>query len=115
MCIFCKIGKKEISVSAIHYEDNEVIAFDDNAPLAPVHILIIPKAHIESINDLEKDQADLVGKMILVAREIAKNLKISENGYKLLFRVGIHGQQEIPHIHLHLIGGAQLEEKIGPA
>ncbi len=112
MCIFCKIINKEITADIV-YEDNEILAFSDVSPLAPIHILIIPKKHIESINDLGKNDIDLIGNMILQAKNIAKKLKISEKGYKLLFRTGVHGGQEVPHIHLHLIGGAEMYEKIG--
>ncbi len=113
MCIFCKIAKKEIPAEVI-FEDEDIVAFKDAHPLAPVHILIIPQKHIESINDLEKGDQLLAGKMILAGKKIAKDLNISENGYKLLFRVGRDGGQEVPHIHLHLLGGAKLYEEIRP-
>lgn len=112
-CIFCQIIKKEIP-AVIIYEDDEIIAFNDIRPIAPVHILIIPKEHIESVNDLEDKDTELIGKMIILAKKIAINLDIAPNGYKLLFRVGEWGGQEVPHIHLHLIGGAKLYENIHP-
>jgi histidine triad (HIT) family protein len=90
------------------------MAFPDIAPIAPVHILIIPKKHIASINDITNEDHDLISRMIYVARDIAEENGIASDGYKLLFRTGRHGGQEVPHIHLHLIGGAQLYEKIGP-
>jgi len=111
-CIFCKIANKEIPAD-FFYEDDEIVAFADAKPVAPIHILIIPKRHINSINELEESDIALMGKMILVAKKLAQEKRISEDGYKLLFRVGKHGGQEVPHIHLHLIGGAQLYEKIG--
>ncbi len=111
--IFSKIIRKEIPADIL-YEDEEILAFRDIHPLAPVHILIIPKREIESINDLETADAPLLGKMILVAKRIAKDLNISEKGYKLLFRTGHDGGQEVNHIHLHLIGGARLTEDIHP-
>ncbi len=114
MCIFCRIVKKEIPADII-YEDDEVMAIKDVHPMAPVHVLIIPKKHIETINDLTEKEVDLAGKIILTAKNIARDLKISEDGYKLLFRVGKNGGQEIPHIHLHLIGGTKLFEEIRPA
>jgi histidine triad (HIT) family protein len=115
-CIFCQIVNKKIPAKII-YEDDEVLAFPDINGLAPVHILIIPKKHIESINHLqaEKDEGALAGKLIMVAQQIAQEQEIAEGGYKLLFRVGKHGEQEVPHIHLHLIGGAQLREDVGVA
>ena len=112
-CIFCKIVAKKIDAKII-FEDKDVIAFKDIKPIAPVHILIIPKLHIASINDLTKDHESLIGKMVLSARNIAEQLEIAENGYKLLIRTGKHGGQEVDHIHLHLIGGAPLHEEIRP-
>jgi histidine triad (HIT) family protein len=109
--IFSKIIRGEIP-KEFRYQDDEILAFDDIHPLSPVHVLIIPKREIESINDLKEDDALLVGKMILVAKQIAGDLNISEKGYKLLFRTGHDGGQEVKHIHLHLIGGARLSEDI---
>ncbi|KKQ50892.1 MAG: HIT-like protein [Parcubacteria group bacterium GW2011_GWD2_38_11] len=112
-CIFCKIIEKKIDAKIV-FENKEIIAFKDIHPLAPVHILIIPKKHIVSINDVNVEDAKLLGDMIIAARNIAKDLDIAENGYKLLFRTGKHGGQEVDHIHLHLIGGAALHEEIRP-
>lgn len=111
MCIFCKIIAREIPAEIV-YEDEDVVAFKDIHPVAPVHILIIPKKHIESINNLEESDKELIGTLVLTARNIAQNLRIAENGYKLLFRTGRDGGQEVDHIHLHLIGGARLYEEI---
>ncbi len=113
MCVFCKIIKKEIPTEFL-YEDDLVVAFRDIHPIAPVHVLVIPKKHIESIVNISEENERLMGRIILAAKKIAEELKISEKGYKLLFRVGRHGGQEIKHIHLHLIGGAQLKEDIRP-
>lgn len=113
-CIFCKIIQKEIPAEIV-FEDEEIMAFKDTQPIAPAHIIIIPKKHIESINQLEEADANMAGRMILVAKQIAVKLDIAEKGYKLLFRVGSDGGQEVPHIHLHLIGGAKLREDIHPA
>lgn len=111
--VFDKIIRKEITADVV-FESDDILAFRDIRPLAPVHILIIPKKRIASIDDLEAEDASLMGNMVLVARDIARDLNISEKGYKLLFRVGRDGGQEIPHIHLHLIGGARLSENIHP-
>lgn len=111
--VFTKIISREIPADIL-YEDDDILAFKDIHPLAPVHVLIIPKREIPTINDLQDDDALLVGRMILVARNIARDLNISEKGYKLLFRTGRDGGQEIPHIHLHLIGGVRLSENIRP-
>ncbi len=105
-CIFCKIINKEIFTKII-FEDDLVLAFDDVHPVASVHVLIIPKKHFESINDLTKTQKNerLMGRLILVAKQIASDRGIAEKGYKLLIRTGKEGGQEVPHIHLHLMGG----------
>lgn len=112
-CVFCKIARKEIPADIV-YEDEDVIAFRDAHPIAPVHVLVIPKRHIASVADISKQDAPLMGKIVYAAKKIASDLKISRVGYKLLFRVGEHGGQEVKHIHLHLIGGARLREDIGP-
>lgn len=111
--IFLKIIRKEIPADIV-YEDDEILAFYDIRPIAPVHILIIPKKPIESIATMEAEDAQIVGKMFLVAQRIARDLNISEKGYKLLIRVGRDGGQEVPHLHLHLLGGARLSENIHP-
>ncbi len=115
-CVFCKIANKEISSENIEYEDKTVIAFPDMHPIAPVHILIIPKKHIASINDLPENEEGekIAGKLIMIAKKLAKKKGIDKDGYKLLFRTGKYGGQEVPHIHLHLIGGAPLSEDIKP-
>ncbi|EKE25746.1 MAG: HIT family protein [uncultured bacterium] len=112
-CIFCKIIDKKIDAKIV-FENKEIMAFKDIHPLAPVHILIIPKKHIVSVNDVEQVDAKLLGDMIITARDIAKQLEIAEGGYKLLLRTGKNGGQEVDHIHLHLIGGAALHEEIRP-
>ncbi len=113
-CVFCKIVNKEIPKEMV-FEDEEIAAFEDIHPIAPVHILIIPKKHILTVDDLSEEDTELIGKMILVAQKLARKLKTSDNGYKLLFRVKRWGGQEVNHIHLHLIGGAKLKEEIRPA
>ncbi|MEI6040208.1 MAG: HIT domain-containing protein [Candidatus Berkelbacteria bacterium] len=108
-CIFCSIVDKK-SPANIEFEDNNIIAFWSIEPKAPVHILIVPKKHIESVAKLEEIDAELIGQMVLVAKGLAEKKDIAGNGYKLIFNVGTHGGQAVNHIHLHLIGGAQLEE-----
>ena len=102
MCIFCKILAKEIPAEFL-FENGDIVAFKDKYPKAKTHILIVPKKHIETIKDLKEDEEDeiLVGKMFLVARDIAKGLKL--DGYQTLFNVGRAGGQEVMHIHLHLM------------
>jgi histidine triad (HIT) family protein len=112
-CLFCKIAKKETPADIV-YEDEEVLGFKDIHPIAPVHILIIPKKHISSIAQIKEEDTELMGKIIVAAKKIADELNISKDGYKLLFRVRRHGGQEVDHVHLHLIGGAPLFEDIHP-
>jgi len=110
-CVFCKIVRKEIPADIV-YENDDVLAFRDAHPIAPVHILVIPKKHIASVTDISEGDTALMGKLIVAAKKIASDLNISKKGYKLLIRVGEHGGQEVQHIHLHLIGGARLAEGI---
>ena len=110
-CIFCKIVSKEIPASVV-FEDAEIIAFEDVSPLAPVHILLIPKRHIGSVTEISESDAELMGKLVFRAKELAKQTGTDEGGYKLLLRAGKDGGQEVPHIHLHLIGGGPLYEEI---
>ena len=111
--IFLKIIRKELPADIV-YEDADILAFHDIHPLAPVHILIIPKKPIESIATLKDADIGLVTQMFLTAKHIAEDLNISEKGYKLLIRVGKDGGQEVPHLHLHLIGGVRLGDNIRP-
>lgn len=106
-CIFCKISKKEIS-SQIIYEDDLVVAFPDINPKAPVHILIVPKKHIETVDHLDPRDEKIVGAMVYAAQKIAREKGIAQDGYRLVFNVRSHGGQVVEHIHLHLLGGKQL-------
>ena len=95
--------------SEIIYEDDEILAINDINPVAKVHILIIPKRKIETINDTSSEDQNLLGKMILVAKDLAKKHKINESGYRLLFNTNSDAMQTVFHIHLHLIGGEKLK------
>ncbi len=106
-CIFCKIANK-IAPAKIVYEDEKVIAFPDINPKAPIHILIIPKKHIPSVNHLEGKDSELIGKLFLVAQKLAKKYEIDKSGYRLIFNVGKDAGQTVDHLHLHLIGGKRL-------
>jgi len=106
-CIFCKIAKKEIPAEII-YEDNVIMAFRDANPVAPVHILIIPKSHIPSINHLGLKDKTLIGELILVAQKIAREQKVDKSGYRLIINMGKDAGQTVDHLHLHLIGGHRL-------
>ena len=102
-CVFCKISKGETKADFV-YQDDEIIAFNDISPKAPVHLLLVPRRHIESINHLCNDDAELMGSMMCIAPKIAKEVGTGD-GYKLLFNVGRKGGQIVDHIHLHLMGG----------
>lgn len=105
-CVFCQIATKKLPAK-IQYEDEEIIAFDDINPKTEVHILIVPKKHIVSVKEIEKSDIELVGKMILTAKTIAKEKGL--NGYKLIFNVGRDGGQLVDHLHLHLLGGGNIQ------
>ena len=110
-CIFCKIANKEIN-SEFVYEDDEIIAFKDVNPQAPIHILVIPKKHIKSIIDLTDEDEMLVGKMYTAVRKIAKKLNIEESGFRLIVNCGKDAGQEVPHLHFHILAGKKLGTKI---
>ncbi len=110
-CLFCKIASGKLS-SNKRFEDDRIFAFDDIHPQAKVHILIIPKKHIDSVAELKNADAKLVGEMILTAQKLAKEFKIDKSGYRLVFNTKKDGGQIIDHIHLHLIGGQKLETMV---
>ena len=96
------------------YEDDLVVAFKDIRPIAPIHVLVITKKHIETIADFKDKNELLAGRLVFAAKKIAEQLGIASSGYKILFRVGDDGGQEVQHVHLHLLGGAKLSENIKP-
>jgi histidine triad (HIT) family protein len=109
MCVFCKIVKGELPAKVV-YEDDLIMAFHDINPQRKVHVLIIPKKHISSMNDLTEEDKEVMGHLMVKVPEIAKKLGIAEDGYRLIVNTGKHGGQEIYHIHFHLLGG----EPVGP-
>jgi len=104
-CIFCKIAAREID-SELLYEDEAVVAFRDINPVAPTHVLIVPREHIERISDIQPRHAEMVGRLHLVAGEIAARTGLSD--YRLVFNCGPEAGQAVYHIHLHLIGGRKM-------
>ncbi len=106
-CIFCKIAKKEMN-SKIIRENEEVIAFHDISPQAPVHVLVIPKKHIPRITEMDEDDQKLVGKLIYMGKEVANELGVSDSGFRLVLNNGPDANQTVPHIHLHMIGGRRM-------
>jgi len=106
-CIFCKIINKEMKSKMIH-EDEEIVVFHDINPQAPVHVLVVPKKHISAITEMHEGDQKLIGKMIYLAKEVAGELGIAGNGFRLVLNNGPDANQTVPHIHLHVIGGRQM-------
>jgi histidine triad (HIT) family protein len=106
--LFLKIIQREIPADIV-FETDDVLAFRDIDPQAPVHILIIPKRKIATINEIEDGDAELMGQLLLAARDIAASEGLAENGYRLVFNCNRHGCQSVYHIHLHLFGGRQMD------
>ena len=106
-CLFCKIAAGEIP-SAKVYEDEHIVAFRDIAPKAPVHILLIPKKHLASLAEAGPDDAALLGKMQLLARQLAEKEGVAESGFRVLTNSGPNSGQEVAHLHYHLLGGEPL-------
>jgi histidine triad (HIT) family protein len=106
-CLFCKIVDGKIP-AALQYQDDQVIAFKDINPQAPVHTIIIPKKHINTLNDIAAADLPLVSHMIKTATELAKTFELHDNGYRLVFNCNADGGQSVFHIHLHLVGGRQM-------
>jgi histidine triad (HIT) family protein len=105
--IFTKIINREIPAEIL-YEDDDVLAFSDVSPQAPVHFLVIPKLPIETINDIQADQAELIGKMVLTAQKLVKEQGVAEGGYRLVMNCNEDGGQTVFHIHMHVLGGRAL-------
>jgi histidine triad (HIT) family protein len=103
-CLFCSIAKKQIP-SKIVYEDDSVLAFEDVKPQAPVHILIIPKRHIENTSDLSEKEAALAGHLVVTAKKIAEKYSVDTSGYRIVLNCNKDAGQEVLHLHLHLMGG----------
>lgn len=110
-CIFCKIVRGEIPADVV-YEDEEIIAFHDIHPAAPVHVLVIPKKHIPNLTCLEKEDERVIGKIYTVINQIAAREKIAQRGFRVIVNCGEDGGQEVGHLHFHILGGKKLGEKI---
>ena len=109
MCVFCKIVKKELPAKVV-YEDDKVMAFHDINPQAPIHVLVIPKKHIPTLNDISEEDKELIGHIFTVIKEIAEKFGIAEKGYRVLVNCNKEGGQEVFHLHFHLLGG----KRVGP-
>ncbi|MDH3538323.1 MAG: histidine triad nucleotide-binding protein [Gammaproteobacteria bacterium] len=105
--LFTKIINRELPADIV-YEDDQLIAIRDINPQAPTHVLVIPRIEIATVNDIQADQAELIGNMVLAAQKIAADEGIAEDGYRLIINCNRHGCQEVFHLHMHLVGGRQL-------
>ncbi len=108
MTIFQKIIDREVPADIV-YEDDDVLAFHDVNPQAPTHVLVIPKKPIQSVAQAEDGDAELLGRVLLVAARIATDLGLGRDGYRLVTNIGQHGGQSVYHLHVHLLGGRQLK------
>ncbi|HHY71462.1 MAG TPA: histidine triad nucleotide-binding protein [Thermoanaerobacterales bacterium] len=103
-CVFCKIVNKEIPAKVI-YEDEQVMAFHDANPQAPIHLLIVPKKHVASIMEIDEDNAAVLKQIAKVAQELARQNNIDKKGFRLVLNTGEEGGQTVNHLHFHLLGG----------
>ena len=108
-CIFCKIATGTIPSKKV-YEDAEVLAFDDIHPMAPVHVIIIPKKHIPTMLDVTKTDMNSIGSMFIAAQEVARIKGINERGFRVVINCNEEGGQVIFHLHMHVLGGEKLKE-----
>ncbi|NOR72663.1 MAG: HIT domain-containing protein [Mariprofundaceae bacterium] len=106
-CLFCKIAAGEIPCNKV-YEDEDFLAFNDINPKAPVHVLVIPKHHLTSLNDADDQDIGLLGLLMDATRKVAKELGVDDPGYRVILNVGKGGGQEVFHIHVHILGGKVL-------
>ncbi|MCK4331698.1 MAG: HIT domain-containing protein [Dehalococcoidia bacterium] len=111
-CVFCEIVAGKIPADVV-YQDGEFLAFRDIQPQAPTHLVIVPASHIGSITQLTNEQQGLIGRLILLAKELAEKEGVSANGYRLAINCGADGGQLVPHLHLHLLGGRRLDDQLG--
>jgi histidine triad (HIT) family protein len=111
-CIFCRIVAGEIPADIV-YQDEDFLAFRDIMPKAPTHVLIIPRIHITSVAELTDGQQKLAGRLIIIAKNLAKKQGIAGKGYRLVMNCGPEGGQVVPHLHLHLLGGRQMDARLG--
>lgn len=110
-CIFCQIANKEIPTNFV-YETDNIVAFRDLNPQAPVHILIIPKIHIVSMNDINSENSEIIAEIFCAVNKIAEQEGIKESGYRVISNCGDDGCQSVKHLHFHLVGGRKLSETL---
>ncbi len=107
-CIFCKIASGKIPAQKL-YEDDEIIAFEDANPAAPVHFLVIPKEHISTLDDMSDEQVPLLGRIMSVATRLAREKGVSKDGYRQVINCRAAGGQVVFHLHVHILGGRQMK------
>ncbi len=110
-CIFCKIAKGEIPGNKV-YEDDKVLAFDDINPMAPVHVIVIPKQHIPTLMDVAPENMNIMGDIFTAVKEVAKIKKIEEKGFRTVINCNEEGGQLIFHLHIHVLGGERLKDDL---
>ncbi len=110
-CIFCKIINKEIPAEIV-YEDDVVVAFNDINPAAPVHVLIVPKKHIDCVSSINRENADVLTGIFLAVNKVAEKVGIKDSGFRVIVNNGHDGGQVVYHLHFHLLGGKKLGDKI---
>ncbi len=106
-CLFCKVWAREIPSKEVH-RDDEVMAFEDIRPVAPVHVLVIPKEHIPTVRDVKPEHAQLLFRMVDLANQVARERQVSRDGYRLVINTGPQAGQSVYHLHLHLLGGRSM-------
>ncbi|MGL1935505.1 MAG: histidine triad nucleotide-binding protein [Fibrobacterales bacterium] len=111
-CVFCKLSGDDM-LTEKYYEDESIIAIKDIAPQAPIHFLVIPKVHKETIFDFEECDSELLGKLFLVAKKVAKELGLEENGFRMIVNTKSDGGQAVNHLHLHVLGGRKMVTAMG--
>ena len=111
-CVFCKIAEGEIPCSKV-YEDEHVLAFDDIHPMAPVHVIIIPKKHVSTLLDVDVKKIDIVGNLISAAQKVAKIKGIAAKGFRAVINCNAEGGQVVFHLHMHVLGGRKLQDQLG--
>lgn len=105
-CLFCQIARKEIPATVV-WQDDEFLAFNDIHPKAPVHVLLIPRQHVESLAHVTPADEPMLGKLMLHVSDVATALGLKERGFRTMINTGKEGGQEVPHLHLHILGGAR--------
>jgi histidine triad (HIT) family protein len=111
-CIFCKIVRGEIPCSRV-YEDDKILAFDDIQPMAPMHVVIIPKNHISTLMEVDTEKSDIMNNLIAAAQKIARIKGVDVRGFRTAINCNVEGGQVVFHLHMHVLGGRKLDDKLG--